>query len=65
VKKQEEQQVKFKDIEVVITFFVCNVNTGFCLQSFENVLYCFEPAICWLLTMFCNRKKWYLYWEPQ
>lgn len=45
MKKQEEQQMKFKDSEVIIMFFMCNINTGVCLQSFENILCHFEPTI--------------------
>lgn len=57
MKKQEEKQMKFKDTEVVINFFMCNINTGIFLQSFENVLCHFEPTISWLLSTYCNRKK--------
>lgn len=64
MKRQEEQQKKFKDIEVVITL-MCNINMGVCLQSFENVLCHFEPTVYWLLSKYCNRKKLYFYWEPQ
>lgn len=44
---------------------MCNINTGICLQSFENVLCHFEPTISWLLSTYCNRKKLYFHWEPQ
>lgn len=65
MEKQEEQQMKFEDTEVVMTFFMCNSNTCVCLQSFDNVLCHFEPAIYWLFSKYCNEKKLYLYWEPQ
>lgn len=57
MKKQEEKRMKFKDTEVVINFFMCNINTGIFLQSFENVLCLFEPTISWLLSTYCNRRK--------
>ena len=51
MKKQEEQQMKFKYTEAVITFFMCNINIV-CLQTFENVLCHFEPTIgCSLSTV--------------
>lgn len=59
---EDENEGKLKDTEVVMALFMCNINTGVCLQSFKNVLCHFEPTIYWLLSKY---KKMFFYWEPQ
>lgn len=60
VKKEKEQQMRFKNTEVVIAYFKCDRSTEVCLQSLENVPCHFEPT-----TSRSLRKKLNLCWEPQ